>query len=79
MIIDKPILGIPIKSKTLKIPSIRNPSNLEIGPKIAPSSCVNKIPDNFVSSIINIKEQGHTLPLKMGYILIFSKQQANRL
>lgn len=67
--IDKPILGIPITSNTLKIPSIRNPSNLEIGPKIAPSSCVNKIPDNFISSKHNIKEQDHTRLLKMDYIL----------
>ena len=50
MIMDKPILGIPIKSNTLKIPSIRNPNNLETGPKIAPSSWVNKIPYNSYSS-----------------------------
>ena len=66
---DKPILGIPIASKILKIPSIRNPNNLEIGPKIAPSFCVNKIPYNFISSKHNIKEQDHTRPLKMDYIL----------
>ena len=69
MIIDKPILGIPIESNTLKIPSIRNPSNFEIGPKIAPSSWVNKIPDNFTSSKLFIREQDHILPLKMDYIL----------
>ena len=69
MMMDKPILGIPIASSTLKIPSIINPSNLEIGPKRAPSSCVNKIPDNFISSILNIKERDHTHPLKKDYIL----------
>ena len=47
---DKPILGIPIIFNTLKIPSINNPSTFAIGPKIAPLYCVNKIPDNFISS-----------------------------
>ena len=69
MIIDNPILGIPTASNTLKIPSIRNPSTLEIGPNKAPSSCVNKIPDNFNSSKNNIKEPDHTRLLKMDYIL----------
>jgi len=69
MMMDKPILGIPIASSTLKIPSMINPSNLEIGPKRAPSSCVNKIPDNSISSILNIKERDHTHPLKKDYIL----------
>jgi len=66
---DKPILGIPIASNTLKIPSIRNPSTLEIGPNKTPSFCVNKIPDNFNSSKNNIKEPDHIRPLKMDYIL----------
>ena len=43
-IIAKPILGIPIRSITQKIPSIIRPSNLAIGPKINPESFVNKIP-----------------------------------
>ena len=66
---DKPILGMPIAFNTLKIPSIRTPSTFAIGPKIAPSYWVNKIPDNLTSSKINIKEPCHTLLLKMDYIL----------
>ena len=44
-IIARPILGIPILSKTVKIAFIKYPSNVATGPRIAPELFVNKIPD----------------------------------
>ena len=79
-IMDKPILGIPIKSKTLKIPFIKTPRTLAIGPKISPSYWLKTIPVNlfppvFILPIHLIMEQGHIPLLKKGYTSKFSIKQ----
>lgn len=74
-IMDKPILGIPIKSKTLKIPFIKTPRTLAIGPKISPSYWLKTIPVNLFPPVfdfinpIGIMVQGHILLLKRDCIL----------
>lgn len=55
-IMDKPILGIPIKSKTLKIPFIKTPRTLAIGPKISPSYWLKTIPVNLFPPVFDFTD-----------------------
>ncbi len=72
---DNPTFGIPIKSKRVKIPSIRYPRTFAIGPSIIPSYWVKTIPVNlfppvfdFINPIV-IMVQGHILLLRRDCIL----------
>lgn len=73
---DKPILGMPILFKTVKMPLIKYPSKVATGPIINVEVFVNKIPDIFSSWII--MERDHTRLLKKDYISIFSMRPTYR-
>ena len=50
---DKPTLGSPIKSRRKKIPSMRYPRTLAMGPNIAPSYWVKIIPVNLFPPVFD--------------------------
>jgi hypothetical protein len=71
-IILKPMFGMPIKSKTLKMAFIITPRTLEIGPIMKPSALVNKIPC-IKPPYLYLTVQDHIPHLKKDCIEEFSK------
>ena len=75
----RPIFGIPILSRKIKIQFIMYPRILAIGPSIAPLYFVSNIAVIHYSSLkssylIYHREPDHILPLIKDYICIFSMQ-----